>query len=159
MTRPYARAPKGQRAIGCAPAGHWKTTTIIGSIRLNGEMACMTLEGAVDTEAFVAYVEQVLCPTLRPGDIVVLDNLSSHKSPRVKRAIEAVHAEVRYLPPYSPDYNPIELMWSKVKAFLKAAATRTTEGLFQAIGQALQRIHSSDVLGWFRHCGYAPIQP
>ena len=158
MTRSHAWALKGQRAWASAPYGHWQITTMVGSVRLDGETTCMTLDGAVDTDAFVAYLDQVLCPTLRPGDTVILDNLSCHKSPQVIQAIESVDARVCFLPPYSPDFNPIEMMWSKIKQSLKGAEARTHERLIEAVGEAFQRVHPSDAQGWFRHCGYLSTQ-
>ena len=120
LTRLRGRAPKGQRVHASAPCGHWQTTTMISSIRLDGSTACMTLEGTTDTESFRAYVEAVLVPTLRPGDIVVMDNLSPHKSDPTLALIAQAGAQVLFLPAYSPDLNPIEKMWSKVKALLRA---------------------------------------
>jgi transposase len=127
---------------------------MISSIRLDGTTACMTLEGATDTQAFRAYVQNVLCPTLVPGDLVVMDNLSPHKSDPTLALIAAAGAEVLFLPPYSPDLNPIEKMWSKVKALLRSAEARTPANLITAIGSALARVTSQDALGWFASCGY-----
>lgn len=128
---------------------------MISSIRLDGTTACMHLAGAADTAAFVAYIGQVLCPTLRRGDIVVMDNLSVHKSPEVLELVEAVGAEVRFLPAYSPDLNPIEKMWSKIKALLRSAEARTPEQLDQAISFAFSKITAQDAMGWFASCGYS----
>jgi len=128
---------------------------MMASLRLDGRTACMTLEGATDTESFRAYVEAVLVPTLRPGDLVVMDNLSPHKSDPTLALITAVGAQVVFLPAYSPDLNPIEKMWSKVKALLRTAEARTPADLVQAIGQALARITAKDALGWFVSCGYS----
>jgi transposase len=128
---------------------------MISSIRLDGTTACMTLEGATDTQAFRAYVQNVLCPTLVPGDLVVMDNLSPHKSDPTLALIAAAGAEVLFLPPYSPDLNPIEKMWSKVKALLRSAEARTPANLITAIGSALARVTSQDALGWFASCGYS----
>ena len=155
MVRLHGRCPQGQRLLSKAPAGHWQTTTMIAAIGLDGVRAPFALEGAVDTEAFLVYVEQVLLPTLRGGEIVVLDNLACHKHPRVRELIESVGAEVWYLPPYSPDFNPIEAMWSKIKQILRSLAARTFEGLITAIGIALEHITIHDSIGWFTHCGYA----
>jgi transposase len=127
---------------------------MISSIRLDGSAACMTMEGATDTEAFRAYVEHVLCPTLHPGDIVVMDNLSPHKSEPTLALIEAAGAQVEFLPPYSPDLNPIEKMWSKVKSLLRSAEARTAPELVSAIGAALACITAQDAINWFAHCGY-----
>ena len=115
MTRLRGRAPRGQRVLASQPHGHWQTTTLLASLRLDGSTACMTVEGATDTEVFQTYVQAVLCPTLRPGDLVVMDNLSAHKHDAILQLIEQAGASVRFLPAYSPDLNPIEKMWSKVK--------------------------------------------
>jgi transposase len=141
--------------MGRCPAGHWQTITMISSIRLDGSTACMALEGTTDTEAFRAYVRQVLVPTLRPGDIVVMDNLSPHKSDHTLKLITEVGAEVLFLPAYSPDFNPIEMMWSKIKSFLRSLEARTVSDLITAIGQALARITTKDAVNWFAHCGYS----
>ncbi len=155
MTRRCARAPKGQRAHGCAPAGHWQTTTMMAALRLDGRTACMTLDGATDTESFRAYVEAVLLPTLQPGDLVVMDNLSPHKSDPTLALITRAGAQVLFLPAYSPDLNPIEKMWSKVKALLRSTQARTPTELVQAIGRALAQVTARDALGWFASCGYS----
>jgi transposase len=128
---------------------------MLGALRLDGSTACMTLEGATDTEAFRAYVREVLCPTLRAGDIVIMDNLAPHKSAETITLIEARGAEVRFLPPYSPDLNPIEKMWSKVKQLLRSAEARTSAELVTAIGSALGQVTAQDALGWFTSCGYS----
>jgi transposase len=154
LTRLYARSFDGQRIVEATPQGHWGTTTIISALRLDGSTADMVLEGATDGTAFLAYVEQILAPTLRPGDLVIMDNLAPHKMPAVIQAIEAKQAQVRFLPPYSPDLNPIEKMWSKIKAYLRQVKARTQETLWQAIGAALQTVTASDAQGWFDSCGY-----
>ena len=154
MTRLRGWAKRGQRAYAAAPGGTWNTTTMISAIRHDGVIASMVLEGAMDGAAFEAYVEQVLAPALSPGDVVVMDNLSSHKSERIKELVEAVGAEVWYLPPYSPDLNPIEMMWSKVKEYLRSAAARTKETLYEAIRQALHTVTTLDIHNWFKSCGY-----
>lgn len=154
MVRLHGRCPPGQRLLSKAPAGHWQTTTMIAAIGLDGVHAPFALDGAVDAEAFVVYVELVLLPTLQGGEIVVLDNLACHKHPRVRELIESVGAEVWYLPPYSPDFNPIEEMWSKIKQALRSLAARTFEGLMAAIGIALKQVSLQDLAGWFNHCGY-----
>lgn len=128
--------------------------TMICSMRLDGTTACMSLDGATDTESFRAYVADVLCPRLRPGDIVVMDNLSPHKSAPTLALFAAVGADVLFLPAYSPDLNPIEKMWSKIKSLLRSAQARTSEELVAAIGAALNRITPADALGWFVSCGY-----
>ena len=130
---------------------------MISSIRLDGTTACMHLPGAADTAAFVTYLGQVLCPTLKQGDIVVMDNLSVHKSPEVQHLVEVAGAEVRFLPAYSPDLNPIEKMWSKIKALLRSAEARTPEQLDQAISMAFSKITTNDAAGYFASCGYSII--
>jgi transposase len=149
LTRLCGRAPKGERVHASTPHGHWQTTTRMSSIRLDGSTACMALEGTTDTESFRAYVGQVLLPTLRPGDIVVMDNLSPHKSDPTLALITQAGARVLFLPAYSPDLNPIEKMWSKVKNLLRGAQARTPADLITAIGQALARVTPQDALGWF----------
>jgi transposase len=157
MTRLRGRAERGRRLHAHAPCGRWQSTTMISSIRLDGTTACMTIAGATDTQVFRAYVGEVLCPTLRRGDIVVMDNLGAHKSPATQELIKAAGAEVRFLPAYSPDFNPIEKMWSKVKALLRSAEARTPEELDQAIGAALAKVTPNDARGWFASCGYSII--
>ena len=154
MTRLYGRAMAGQRAVDDAPSGHWCTTTMISSVRLNGSMACMVVDGATTQNIFEAYVEHILLPTLKAGDIVVLDKLSAHKSQHTRELIESVGAELHYLPTYSPDLNPIEKMWSKIKSILRTLKARTKEALITAIANALERVTASDVKGWFESCGY-----
>ena len=155
MVRSHGRCPRGQRLLSKAPAGHWQTTTMIAAIGLEGVQAPFALEGAVDAEAFAVYVERVLLPALHGGEIVVLDNLACHKHPHIRELIESVGAEVWYLPPYSPDFNPIEEMWSKIKQILRSLAARTFEGLIEAIGIAVKQVSRQDLAGWFIHCGYA----
>jgi transposase len=155
MTRLRGRAARGQRVHASAPHGRWQTTTMMSSIRLDGSTACMALEGTTDTESFRAYVGQVLVPTLRPGDIVVMDNLSPHKSDPTLALITNAGAQALFLPAYSPDLNPIEKMWSKVKGLLRGAEARTPADLITAIGQALSRVTPQDALGWFTSCGYS----
>ena len=157
MTRTRGRALRGERVHDHAPAGHWSATTMIGSIRLGGDKTCMTIEDATDTEVFRAYARTVLLPTLRPGDTVVMDNLSPHKSPETIRLLEEAGRRVRFLPAYSPDLNPIEKMWSKVKAWLRAAKARTATALNKAIASALAAVTSEDAAGWFASCGYSII--
>jgi transposase len=154
LTPLYARAPRGERAYGQVPRNTPKNTTLIASLTLAGMGPAMTLEGATDTAAFVAYIEQVLAPALRPGQVVVMDNLSAHKSERVRTLIEARGAELWYLPAYSPDLSPIEHAFSKLKTLLRRAAARTREALEQAIAAALDEITAADAAGWFTHCGY-----
>lgn len=136
------------------PHGHWKTTTFVGALRLEGMTAPMVLDGAMNGLAFVAYVEQVLAPTLKPGDVVVMDNLPAHKLAGVRDAIHAVGAEVRYLPPYSPDFNPIEMAFSKLKAFLKKTAARTKEDLWHAIGMGIDTFTPLECEHYFSAAGY-----
>ena len=155
MTRTRGRAPRGVRVVEPVPHGHWQTTTMIAAVRTTGPCAAAAVSGATDSDVFRAYVEHVLVPDLRPGDVVVLDNLQPHKAAGVAEMIEAAGATLRYLPPYSPDFNPIENMWSKVKQFLRAAAARTREALADAITAALNTVTANDCLGFFRHCGYA----
>jgi transposase len=157
MTRLRGRAQRGRRLHASAPCGRWQSTTMLSSIRLDGTTACMTIAGATDTEVFRSYVERVLVPTLRRGDIVVMDNLGAHKSPATLALIEAVGAEARFLPAYSPDLNPIEKMWSKIKGLLRSAEARTPEELDQAIGSALTKVTPNDACGWFASCGYSII--
>jgi transposase len=157
MTRLRGRAQRGERVHASHPHGHWQTTTMLSSIRLDGSTACMTIDGATDTEVFQTYVREVLCPTLRVGDLVVMDNLSPHKNDRTRQLIEQTGAAVSFLPAYSPDLNPIEKMWSKVKQFLRSAEARTREELLAAIAAALARITPQDALNWFASCGYSFI--
>ena len=154
MTRLYGRAKAGQRLVDAAPAGHWCATTMISSIRCDGSTACMVVDGATNQEVFRAYVKQILLPTLRTGDVVVLDNLSAHKDSQAIARIESVGATVIFLPPYSPDFNPIEKMWSKIKSILRTIKARTRETLIPAIATALGAITAQDAKGWFVSCGY-----
>jgi transposase len=154
MTRLRGRCPRGQRLRCGAPHGHWRTTTVIGAVRVDGTTLAMAIEGATDTEVFRAFVREVLVPTLRPGDIVVMDNLAPHKNELTIALIEAAQASALFLPPYSPDLNPIELMWSKVKAALRAAEARTHDALLDALASALDAVSASDARNWFAHCGY-----
>ena len=152
MIRAFARSRKGQRALDHAPHGHWNTTTLVAGITVDRPIAPMVLDGPMDTSAFVAYVEQVLVPELPDDSIVIMDNLAAHKSPRIGELLQTAGAELRYLPPYSPDLNPIELMWSKVKNHLRRAKARNTEDLYQAIAAALRAVSSNDTRGFFSHC-------
>ncbi len=154
MTRLYGRAKAGQRVVDNVPAGHWCTTTMLSSVRLDGSTACMVVDGATNKEVFQAYVQHILLPTLKTGDIVVMDNLSAHKSRQVRELLEFVGAELWYLPAYSPDLNPIEKMWSKIKSILRTLKARTEEALILAIAEALEMVTASDVKGWFESCGY-----
>jgi transposase len=154
LTRRYGRAPRGERVEGLVPRGHWKVVTLTAAVRLSGVGACLAFDGATDAACFETYVGDCLSPTLRAGDIVIMDNLSCHKTAAVAGLIRAAGAEVRYLPAYSPDLNPIEEMFSKLKAILRAAAARTIDTLIDAMGEALRAVTPGDILGWFKHCGY-----
>jgi transposase len=154
MAREYARAPRGQRANAAKPC-HWgDNISLVGALGLGGLRTLMTLNGAVCGESFLAFVRHFLVPQLNPGDIVVMDNLSVHKAKGIREAIEAVGAELRYLPPYSPDFNPIEQCWSKLKAILRSAAARTRDALDAAIADGMDSISSNDAAAWFAHSGY-----
>ena len=154
MTRLYGRAKNGARAVDSAPGGHWSTTTMISSIRLDGSTAPMVVNGPTNKEVFKVYVEKFLLPTLQKGDVVILDNLSAHKSKEIRELIESVGAVLWYLPPYSPDLKPIEKMWSKIKAILRKLKACTEKELITAIAKALEAIIAKDVKGWFESCGY-----
>jgi transposase len=156
MARVYGRAPIGQRLVGKVPWGHWLTTTFTCGLRCDGLVAPWVLEGAMNKLAFETYVDKVLAPTLRPGDIVVMDNLPSHKGDKVRELIEARGATRLLLPPYSPDLNPIELAFAKLKALLRKAAERTVAGLWDRIGQLLDAFTPEECANYFRHDGYAP---
>jgi transposase len=155
MARLRGRCEKGQRLRLHQPHGHWKTTTMISAIRIDGVTAPFVVEGAVDSEVFRVYVKRVLVPTLKDGDVVVMDNLQPHKASGVREAIESAGASLLYLPPYSPDFNPIEPMWSKAKQGLRSIAARTVEALFEAVGTVLNNVTPTDCIGFFRGCGYA----
>ena len=154
MARHYGRVARGQRLRAGVPHGHWKTTTLVAGLRLSGIVAPFVLDGPIDRESFETYVEKVLVPELRPGDIVILDNLSSHKGPRVREMIAGAGASLRYLPPYSPDFNPIELAFSKLKALLRKAAERTIEGLWTTIGHLLGAFEPAECTNYFAAAGY-----
>ena len=153
MTRGYARASGGRRVHEATPGGHWKILTILSALSLGGLLATMTIEEATDGDIFLAYLEQVLGPKLRPGDVVVMDNLSAHKVAGVEQLIQAAGAELLYLPPYSPDLNPIEKAWAKLKQLLRSAKARTAEALDQAIAELLPQITPENAQAWFRHSG------
>lgn len=155
MTRLRGRAPRGERLVASVPHGHWKTTTVIAALGLEGIRCALNVDGAVNRNVFEAFVEQVLAPVLRPGDLVVLDNLSSHKGPRIPQLIRAAGAELVYLPPYSPDLNPIELAFSKTKQLLRSQAHRSVTTLWAAMQSVLDQTTPSDAVNYFRHCGYA----
>jgi transposase len=154
MTRARGRSPRGERLIGSVPHGHWQTTTFLAGLRTTGFVAPLVLDGAMNGAAFLAYIEQFLVPELRPGDTVVLDNLSSHKVSGVRQAIEAAGGRLMYLPPYSPDLNPIELTFSRFKRLLRDAAQRTVEELWRTIGRLLRHFTPNECANYIRHCGY-----
>jgi len=154
MARRYGRAPRGERCRAPVPHGHWKTTTFVGALRLEGMTAPMLLDGAMHGVAFLAYVEQVLVPTLKPGDIIIMDNLPAHKPTAIRKAIERAGAELRFLPPYSPDFNPIEMAFSKLKAFLKKTAARTKDDLWDAIAEAIETFSPTECENYFSAAGY-----
>ncbi len=154
MTRRYGRGVGGERVSEATPAGHWRTLTILGAIRASGWVAAMTIEAATDGAVFLTYLEQVLCPQLRAGEIVVMDNLSAHKVAGVRALIEAAGAELWCLPPYWPDFNPIEKCWSQVKRLLRAAKARSLEALEQAVADALAAVTAENTQACYRYCGY-----
>ena len=155
MTRARGRSPAGERLVAAVPYGRWKTTTFLAALRCDGLAAPLVIDGAVNGPLFLAYVRQELAPALRPGDVVVMDNLAAHKVAGVREAIEAAGASVAYLPPYSPDLNPIELAFAKFKARLRSAAERTVEGLTALLGRLLDAFTPQECTNYFRHCGYA----
>jgi transposase len=157
MTRLRGRALRGQRVHAKSPHGHWRTTTMLCAMRVDGSTACMTVDGPTDTQVFRTYVQNVLCPTVKPGDMVVMDNLSPHKSEATLALLKAVGAQVMFLPAYSPDLNPIENMWSKVKTDLRAKEAGNDSDLIGAIASALKTITRQDATNWFAHCGYSFI--
>jgi transposase len=154
MTRTCGRSPRGQRCIASVPHGHWKTTTFIAGLRVGAITAPLVLDGPMDGEAFVVYVRACLCPTLKPGDLVLADNLPSHKLTGVSKAIDAVGATLRNLPPYSPDLNPIELLFAKLKALLRKAAHRTVDALWTHIGTLLDAVTPDECAHYFIASGY-----
>lgn len=154
MTRPRGRSRRGTRLIASVPYGHWKTTTFVAALRTKGLTAPLVIDGPINGEVFLAYVQQQLAPTLQPGDIVVLDNLSSHKRAGVREAIESVGATLLYLPPYSPDFNPIEQTFAKFKWLLKSAAERTVDSLWRTCGQLLDEFTPTECRNYIHHCGY-----
>ena len=154
LTRNYGRSFGKERVKDSVPFNRPLRTTIVSSVRLNGEYAHQVIDGAMNSKLFKEYIEKVLCPTLKVGDIVIMDNLSSHKVKGIKELIESVGAKLKYLPPYSPDYNPIELLWSKMKSFLRKWKIRVKEKLPEAITNAISFVTESDCHNWFSHCGY-----
>ena len=158
MARAYGRAPVGERLVCPVPHGHWKTTTFVAALGVAGMAAPLVIDGPVNGDLFVAYVERVLVPALRPGDVVVMDNLSSHKRAGVRAAIEAAGCSLLYLPPYSPDLSPIEKAFAKLKALLRKAGERTVAGLWRFLGECLDAFSPQECRNYFGHCGY-PATP
>jgi transposase len=156
MTRRFAWADVGARAFGHAPNGHWKTTTFLAGLTAEGLIAPFVLDGPINGECFLAYVEQILFPVLREGDTVILDNLSSHKGEDAARLIANAGARLMFLPPYSPDLNPIEMAFAKLKEILRKAQARSVDALWNLIGQTLSRFSPDECAAYIRHCGYAP---
>lgn len=156
MARLRGRAPRGQRLRAGVPHGHWRTTTFVAGLRLSGIDAPMLIDGAIDGESFLAYVRQVLVPTLRAGDVVIMDNLGSHKNASVREAIVAAGAELRFLPPYSPDFNPIENAFAKLKALLRKVAARTRDTLWNAAAAAIKAFTPAECANYFTATGYEP---
>jgi len=156
MARLYGRSPRGTRCRSPIPHGHWNTTTFVGALRLSGITAPMTIGGAMNGAAFQAYVDQVLVPTLSPGDIVIMDNLPAHKIAGVRASIEAVGARLMFLPPYSPDFNPIEMAFSKIKTLIKKVAARTVEALWEAVRDAIDAVTPKEARNYFAASGYEP---
>jgi transposase len=154
MTRRYGRAPRGERVHDSAPRNYGTHTSVIGAMGLRGLVATLAVEGAVDTLCFDAYVERVLGPRLRRGDVVVLDNLGAHRASRIEEVAECRGAQVLWLAPYSPDFSPIEQCWSKIKAYLRGVKARTADALDEAMAQAINLVTKADIRGWFKHCGY-----
>jgi transposase len=158
MARRYGRAPVGERLVCAVPHGHWKTTTFVAALGLGGMTAPMVIDGAMTGDLFEAYVGQVLVPALAAGDVVVLDNLACHKRARVRALIEAAGCTVLFLPPYSPDLNPIERAFAKLKALLRRAGERTVDGLWEFLGQAVDAFSPQECRNYFHHCGYPATQ-
>ena len=155
LQRTHGRAAPGERVVTKVPQGHWKRISTIAAMSVNGIVASGSFDGATDTELFVTFVREALVPLLKPGQVLVMDNLSAHQSPRIDRLIEATGARVLRLPPYSPDFNPIEMAISKVKTVLRKLARRSVDGLFTGIGETLESIRPTDALNYIAHCGYA----
>lgn len=154
MTRRYARAPRGQRAYGSVPRNHGRNLSVIGALGVGGMVATMSVDGAVDTDVFNIFVERMLVPTLRRGDIVLLDNLSVHHASGIEQAVKEAQGHVIFLPSYSPDFSPLEHCWAKIKTCLRSSAARTRRRLEAALSRALTRLQPEDICGWFTHCGY-----
>jgi transposase len=154
MTRRYGWSDKGQRCVSAVPHGHWKTTTVLAGLRHNSLTAPLVVDGPMEGPTFLAYIRDFLCPTLKPGDIVIADNLSSHTVAGVREAVESAGAELRYLPPYSPDLNPIEKLFSKLKTLLRKAALRTVDALWKHIGQLIDAFPPAESSNYLASCGY-----
>jgi transposase len=154
LLRRYGRSPRGVRLRDYTPCGHWQTHTVVAGLRVDGLLAPAVFDGPIDNPTFLAYVEQVLVPTLRAGDVVILDNLATHKQPDVQAAIERVGARLRFLPPYSPDFNPIEMAFAKLKAFLRSARPRSFDQVVELVAIALELFSPDECLNFVRHCGY-----
>ena len=154
MVRRFGRSPRGERVTGAVPYGHWKTSTFVAALRQDGLTAPLVLDGAMNGRAFLAYVQQFLAPTLNRGDVVIMDNLPAHRVAGVREAIERVGAQLLYLPPYSPDLNPIEQVFAKLKAMLRTAACRTVAALWDMIGSLLKRFPADECANYLAHCGY-----
>jgi transposase len=155
MTRRYGRTPRGERVHDSAPRNYGRHTSVIGAMGLRGLVATLAVEGAVDTLCFDAYAERVLAPRLRPGDVVVLDNLGAHRAGRIEEVAGSRGAQVLWLAPYSPDFSPIGQCWSKIKTFLRGVKARTSDELDRALAQAIGLVTKADIRGWFKHCGYS----
>lgn len=156
MARTHGRAPRGERCRAPVPHGHWKTTTFVGALTLGGMVAPWVIDGAMDGELFLLWVQTQLVPVLRPGDVVILDNLPAHKPKAIREVVEATGAMYLFLPPYSPDFNPIELAFSKLKTWLRSQAARTKEALDNAIADGIERITQSNCRSYFAAAGYEP---
>lgn len=154
MTRRCGRAPRGERLIDKTPHGHWKTTTLIAALCVEGICCSTVVDGAVNGDVFESFVEQVLVPELRSGDVVIMDNLSSHKRKRTRMLIESAGAELEFLPPYSPDLNPIEMVFAKVKQLLRSLSCRTVDALWRSMQSVLDKVTPTDAVNCYRHCGY-----
>lgn len=154
MTRLRGRAPIGERLVAKVPHGHWKTTSLIAALGVKGMRCSAVVDGAINRDVFDAFVDQVLSPELRPGDVVILDNLSSHKSEHARKVVESRGAKLVFLPPYSPDLNPIEMVFSKIKQLLRSMACRTRDALWRGMQSVLDAVTPSDAVNCFRHCGY-----
>jgi transposase len=155
LVRSHGRSAEGSRCVAYTPNGHWKIVTAIAAVRLSGLTASATMACPMDGQLFQSYVQEALVPVLAKGDVVVMDNLASHKHPHVRELIESAGAKLLYLPPYSPDFTPIEMIWSKTKRLLRSIAARTVDALHDAFGVAMNAVITRDILGCFQHCGYA----